>query len=120
MRVARITIVVCDKCGDQTERFIRAEDGWSCQCPCGGRCEPGRAVRHGRAPGSTIEYNNGQGAVMYTDGCHPSEIPEYKRACPSLKVNAEGLFVTDNSSHTKRMLAEVRAFREARAAKLGT
>jgi hypothetical protein len=111
--IAKIGRVVCARCGTESERFIKAEQGWTCQCDCGGTMSQHRTER--RAPASVIEYGNGQGVPLVTEGCHPSEVQTYQRACPSINIRPDGTFWTHNRGETKRALGELRAFRASRS-----
>lgn len=79
MRVGRITVCTCEKCGHQAEVFVKAEDRWSRACTaseCDGimRMGGGRAQRF---------YGNrrfaGEEAVSITEGFHPDEVGTARR-----------------------------------------
>lgn len=108
--IAKIGKVRCAACGDEAERFIKADDNWTCKCKCGGVMGQ-NMMKHERAPAGVIEYGNGQGVPLLTEGCHPSEVEQYRRGCPSLEVRDDGTFITRNRSHTRTILKELARFR---------
>ncbi len=66
-------------CGHQFKAFVRAEDGWTCECPsCGGR------VHESDRGGSQVRfYGNrrfaGSEAASRCQGFHPDEVPEARK-----------------------------------------
>lgn len=61
--------------------------------------------------GSDIEYNHGRGAESMMEGCHPSEVAAYRKACPHLNVTAGGRFIYQNRTHHRQCLRELQSFR---------
>lgn len=106
--IGRITRTVCGKCGRDQERFVLAANNWTAPCECGGTCAP-CSRRTERAPATAIAYGNGQGAISHVHGCHPSEVAEYQKACPSLDIRPNGDFVMHDRVHYRRCLREMKA-----------
>lgn len=100
----------CPACHWSGEKVAPMSARHGLRCDCGSTLDTDFA---NLLPARNLEYGNGHGAASMTEGCHPTEVKTYEKACPSLRTTPDGSFVWNNKSHQRQCRRELARYEKS-------